>query len=142
MPNDLPPLPEPAFRLKWKDGAYYVSRPNIDDTDCYTYAQVREVQAIARQQGRDEMREWKASRVRNEAWQPIETAPRDSTLFLAYRRGEIAKASCLVRDDGEMWSFGNQSGHRDVYPDLVPSHWMPLPAPPVGTPKSAEGEGA
>ena len=46
-PQAMPPvtLPEPAFRLKWKDGAYYVSEPNISDTDCYTREQV--IAAIA-----------------------------------------------------------------------------------------------
>lgn len=34
------PLPEPAFHLKWRDGAYYVSEPNIGNTDCYTTEQV------------------------------------------------------------------------------------------------------
>ena len=35
-------LPEPAFRLKWKDGAYYVSKPSIGDTDVFTAEQMRE----------------------------------------------------------------------------------------------------
>ena len=39
--NDLM-LPEPAFRLKWKDGAYYVSKPSIGDTDVFTADQMRE----------------------------------------------------------------------------------------------------
>lgn len=33
-------LPEPAFRLTWRDGAYRVSKPNIGDTYCYTAEQV------------------------------------------------------------------------------------------------------
>jgi hypothetical protein len=33
-------LPPPAFRLKWKNGAYYVSEPNIGDTDCFTREQL------------------------------------------------------------------------------------------------------
>jgi len=70
-------------------------------------------------------------------WRPIETAPRDSSAFLAYRRGQVANASCLVRDDGEMWSFGNQSGHRDVFPEIVPTHWMPLPPSPYAARSAA-----
>lgn len=34
-------LPEPAFRLTWNGSAYYVSKPNIGDTDCYTADQMR-----------------------------------------------------------------------------------------------------
>lgn len=36
-------LPPPAFRLKWVSrlAAYYVSEPNIGDTDCYTADQMR-----------------------------------------------------------------------------------------------------
>lgn len=35
-------LPEPAFRLRWKEnrGEYTVSKPNIGDTDCYTEDQL------------------------------------------------------------------------------------------------------
>lgn len=34
-------LPGPAFQLKWRDGAYYVSEPNIGNTDVYTADQMR-----------------------------------------------------------------------------------------------------
>lgn len=33
-------LPEPAFRLTWRDGTYRVSKPGIDETDCYTTDQM------------------------------------------------------------------------------------------------------
>ncbi len=36
-------IPEPAFRLTYRDGAYRVSKPNIDDCDCYTAEQMRAV---------------------------------------------------------------------------------------------------
>lgn len=43
-------LPEPAFRLMWRRGAYYVDKPEIGDTDVYTAKQVRtlldEVEAL------------------------------------------------------------------------------------------------
>jgi len=41
MNDDLPPLPEPAFRLLWKHGEYRVTKPNIGDTDVYTADQYR-----------------------------------------------------------------------------------------------------
>ena len=40
MPNDTIPLPEPSFRLLWKHGEYKVTRPNIDDCDCYSTKQM------------------------------------------------------------------------------------------------------
>ena len=39
MSNDYT-LPEPAFRLTWKNAAYYVNRPSVGDTDCYTADQL------------------------------------------------------------------------------------------------------
>jgi len=50
--SDLPPLPSEDIN----DGEIRV----------FTYRHLREYAAIARQQGRDEMREWNASRVRDE----------------------------------------------------------------------------
>ena len=37
-------LPEPAFRLTWSgtSARYYVNKPNIDSTDCYTAEQMRQ----------------------------------------------------------------------------------------------------
>jgi hypothetical protein len=63
-------------------------------------------------------------------WMPISTAPRDATPFLAYRRGAFRECNVFVRSDGEMWSFGSNSFHADVWPESVPTHWMPLPEPP------------
>lgn len=62
------------------------------------------------------------------AWQPIETAPNYG--FLAYRRGRIADAYRVQRDDCEMWVFGGESGAFENFPEVKPSHWMPLPLPP------------
>lgn len=64
------------------------------------------------------------------AWQPIETAPMDGTRFLAYRRGRIADAYRAPRDDCEMWVFGGESGAFENFPEVKPSHWMPLPLSP------------
>lgn len=40
----MPKLPEPSFRLKWRDGAYYVTKPEISDTDVFTPEQVATIQ--------------------------------------------------------------------------------------------------
>jgi hypothetical protein len=74
------------------------------------------------------------------AWQPIETAPKDGTKFLGYRRGEVATSFYVPRDDCEMWSFGNESGAFEHWPRVRPTHWKPLPAPPITEP-GAGGEG-
>ena len=83
-------------------------------------------------------------------WQPIETAPRDGTEILAWRR------DCrimLVRwdapenllSDSECEALGDSAGGYDwIYADfvqgdwlegdMIPTHWMPLPdAPDTGT---------
>lgn len=71
-----------------------------------------------------------AAPVAQQGWLPIESAPKDGTVFLGYRNGRIANASKVQRDDCEMWAFGNQSAAVDVWPDILPTHWMPLPTAP------------
>ena len=65
-------------------------------------------------------------------WQPIETAPRDGTHFLA-AWGSGAVSIVWWIGDGYN-SFGNGSSDRCGTPhQFGPSwftHWMPLPAPP------------
>lgn len=67
-------------------------------------------------------------------WQPIETAPRDGTEILAYRRDAgvftihfVAPADMIVSDDEEPCWF---SLNGDDLTDDMPTHWMPLPKPP------------
>lgn len=74
-----------------------------------------------------------------DAWQPIETAPRDGTHFLGYRRGTVAEAYFVPRDDCEMWAFGRQSGAYEHWPEVRPTHWMPLPAAPKQEQATVEG---
>jgi hypothetical protein len=71
-------------------------------------------------------------------WQPIETAPKDGTEFLAYDKRTKKMDVChwigrpmnwpsQVQMDGEYGPYEDQFGHswRDI------SHWMPLPPPPA-----------
>jgi hypothetical protein len=53
-------------------------------------------------------------------WQPIETAPRDSTWILAAMR---SGRRTVVRWGGGVWEDDNR-----LWRD--PTHWMPLPDPP------------
>lgn len=57
-------------------------------------------------------------------WQPIETAPRNGTRFLACNReGQIIIGRFVNRIAFAADSWG---GVRDT----EPTHWMPLPPPP------------
>lgn len=69
-------------------------------------------------------------------WQPIETAPKDGTAFLATdgddhsivkwdkRRGWVAMGDgfLAIASQGDTWTS---------YIEPLPTHWMPLPKPPV-----------
>ena len=74
-------------------------------------------------------------------WQPIETAPKDGTAFLAYGRH--------ATDNGKHWQKGDhwwaiilwdiwREPHRWVFSKdgaptwSEPLNWMPLPEPPTG----------
>lgn len=59
-------------------------------------------------------------------WQPIETAPKDGTWFLAYEA------------DVPMYTaHWDEDGWYDLEWKCRPTHWMPLPEPPSGP--SAQG---
>ena len=73
-------------------------------------------------------------------WQPIKTAPRDGTEFLAFdsrtRKMDVAEmrnwgragwVCCAVQSDGELGPGTDEFGH---HPGDV-THWQPLPAHPV-----------
>ena len=58
-------------------------------------------------------------------WKPIESAPQDEA-FLAYEDGEMYKC---IRTDAP-WGFYPYGGQpMATWPE--PTHWMPLPNPPV-----------
>lgn len=62
-------------------------------------------------------------------WQPIETAPKDGTRILVYRKG--AKRYPLVSVDSfesVKWPWPPCWYHSPS--DEQPTHWMPLPEPP------------
>lgn len=60
----------------------------------------------------------------NQAWQPIETAPKDGTNIIGLTQWGALEI-WYVRDayEGEYWQ-----DYSDSEPD--PTHWLPLPAPP------------
>lgn len=76
----------------------------------------------------DLIRELREARAAVPAWQPIETAPKDGSQFLALRRGEISIAWVIPRSDCEMWVFGKESAAAEYWPRHKPDHWAPIPA--------------
>ena len=65
-------------------------------------------------------------------WQPIETAPKDGRVVLCIGHGSVVMiepmqyyASDEGMDNG-CWGWLEGDG-----PRKPPTHWMPLPAPPV-----------
>ena len=92
-------------------------------------------------------------------WQPIESAPKDGTRILVVWPGDTigvawwktnprldremdAKEAEAVAAFGWQASYFSDSDEMDDYdtsiPSAQPTHWMPLPAPPLA---SAQGEG-
>jgi len=67
-------------------------------------------------------------------WQPIETAPKDGTWVLLYKRGEKRAKNKYLYRIGH-WGKGNYSFGklRWIGPSgkFNPTHWMPLPKPPT-----------
>lgn len=78
-------------------------------------------------------------------WLPIERAPRDGTAIIGaaywtmadgvYRLGWMAEGYL----DGDRWSFASFDLDEDEF--SLPTHWMPLPAPPALTSEKEEGNG-
>ncbi len=59
-------------------------------------------------------------------WQPIETAPRDGTYLLGYDGEPIV---IIAYESG--WEYGDNFIAGNVNEKPRPTHWIPLPAPPL-----------
>ena len=73
---------------------------------------------------------------RGPAWQPIETAPRDKTLFLVgsyYAPYDTA----LMRGD-TLAMLTRPGAPRHLTPRAPYTHWMPMPSPPEAAKKESE----
>jgi hypothetical protein len=64
-------------------------------------------------------------------WQPIETAPKDTTSILAYPHYQVTHWSteCLT-SDGHGWAGDWDEGFDAYFEVKGLTHWIPLPAPP------------
>ena len=73
-------------------------------------------------------------------WMPGDTAPKDGTEVLLFG-GEMgdtmsfgsAPLTYVVVGhwNGHFWNCGNCGGHDEYYALDGPTHWQPLPAPPI-----------
>lgn len=61
-------------------------------------------------------------------WQPIETAPRDSTEVLVLVGRKIIRLGWYFKPSSRTEGWRDENGNR-----INPTHWMPLPPPPVST---------
>jgi hypothetical protein len=66
-------------------------------------------------------------------WQPISTAPKDGTLFLAFLAEPFefgGQQICVGTFDADMedWICDAPDGG---WAFISPTHWVPIPAPPV-----------
>lgn len=75
-------------------------------------------------------------------WQPIETLPEGVHVLLWFPEGERGiggmEAATVYREPGgpsrcgyAFWTHGGPNAGSDWDTDLAPTHWMPLPEPPV-----------
>lgn len=62
-------------------------------------------------------------------WQPIETAPKDWTHVLLAFGSSVAEGYWL--EGADLWLYANTSIDDESCIIDDPTHWMPLPAPPV-----------
>jgi len=62
-------------------------------------------------------------------WQPIETAPKDGTHFLAYD-GEYIQVCKFMKTGMLAMVWDGEPFSTDENTDCDATHWMPLPEPP------------
>ena len=124
-PPDLGPLPEPLKPMEWQQFMWTAAQVEAERQRCYMLGV-----AAASQ------------------WRPIETAPKDGSLFLcwvaAVRYGETDEGQPYEQDASQVdfcsWSDGPSDlpGHGYFDPccgrigdSQGVTHWMPLPSAPT-----------
>ena len=63
-------------------------------------------------------------------WQPIETAPKDHRTILGFGTERIYSPA-RPHVYSMMWLFGDWTDPHESEAKYNPTHWMPLPAPPI-----------
>ena len=66
-------------------------------------------------------------------WKPIETAPKDGTVFIAFQpvSEELRVIAAAYFDEGAFRMVQYHAGNEEF--PIHPTHWMPLPESPKGT---------
>lgn len=68
-------------------------------------------------------------------WMPIDTAPKDGKPFQAWIDKYGWKPNCRYNPDSEAFELWGRVDYDqdgwDVYPHMVPTHWMPIPSRPT-----------
>lgn len=68
------------------------------------------------------------------AWRPIDSAPEDTNVLVATTGGWVDTAFWTDEDgEGRKWWWlvsANKFAEHPIHPNLVPTHWMPLPKHP------------
>ena len=73
--------------------------------------------------------------IRECGWRPIETAPKDGTKIIAFDKmmAEYFVAFFVSTGWIQEWRCDGVRGPEIDF-DIFPTHWMPLPQPPAGSP--------
>lgn len=66
-----------------------------------------------------------------DGWRPIEAAPRQERVLLGHKdfKGWFCLAICNALGE---WSYDDRPWGQQDKPDKEATHWMPLPAAPIG----------
>lgn len=112
----LPPLPGPDHHESKTNRKLYIP----DQMQCYARAAIQADRAR------------RAPSPQGDAWQPIETAPKDGTrVLLATPRGRMADGEFHARYG--VWSW--------PYVMVEPTLWRPLPTPPIDAARTTPEKG-
>ncbi len=60
-----------------------------------------------------------------QAWQPIDTAPKDGTEVLVYIRRKVIRLGWYFAPSSRTFGWRDENSRK-----ISPTHWMPLPSPP------------
>lgn len=131
--NEYDPAPN-HYRMgdDWDDGAGRIADAILADKMLL----LRKLETMTRDRDKEyEMKEAAESRLAD--WQPIKTAPKDGTHILAYRLPIGIRVTNMTNPPTVVHWFddGFYTSVNELAPEhpFNPTHWMPLPSPPVAS---------
>jgi len=116
-----------AIKCEPKEGGCIATVPKqpVECAECAKYERVHQMALQKLSETQAELLKLRIATKRESSWQPIETAPRDGTPFLAWEGGCIYKSYWHRTSE----SFSCIAGQPVAYTP-EPSYWMPIPADP------------